>query len=506
MRALGAKGSRRNVTKASLAVSDARGARCQYDSVTQDLRPMHSAADVDGHRQPHQLPTPPAMSTRQGSPDFSSILTMLQICDDDENLGRQIGAVVASTGADVGIFCSTYFNTLHEWFPIIPSRDIYDRIATLSTGPSPEFALLILCIHLVTKIDRSSCDCQSMTQFYLTAKRFYSLVASSGRISKELIQSGILLALYEYGNAMADAAYVSVSGPARMALLLGYDKTLSDEEPSGIVSDTEAEEQRCIWWVMSMDHMEKKRPFITASPSPYSFLPSTSGAKIRLGVGLKLPGNPYQDTNPGARLRTFALVAQSIYFLDRVIVHINTTYEEVNRKSEITAQLDEGIRAFTMTLLEGKGHDRTSHCWPHATCLSALLFLSRDALEVKDGSYKYEDSCRAILALRSVIRISLEGVRSGAYTTHTAVELVPIWGLHCIYLAATSLVEFGDKTNEDEWNRDLECLQQTLSWFRGKWMIAGCYLDCSKMATRIIRDIDSGYSHDSQGHPVCSGI
>lgn len=203
---------------------------------------------MEGHKQPHQLPTPPEMSTRQVSPDFQSMLSALQICDDDENLGRQIGSVIASTGADVGIVCSTYFNTLYEWFPIIPSRDIYDRIATLSTGPSPEFALLILCVHLITKIDRLSCDCQAMMHHYLTARRFYSLVASSGRISKELIQSGVLIALYEYGNAMADTAYVSVSGPGRMALILGYDKTLSEEGCDEVVSETEAEEQRCIWW------------------------------------------------------------------------------------------------------------------------------------------------------------------------------------------------------------------------------------------------------------------
>lgn len=118
-----------------------------------------------------------------------------------------------------------------------------------------------------------------------------------------------------------------------------------------------------------MDHMDRKLPFITASPSPCSRLPSTSGTKINLGVGLKLPGNPFQNSRPETRLKTFALVAQSIYFLDRVIEHINTTYEEVNRKSELTAQLDEGIRAFCMTLLEENNHDRTGHCWPHATCL-----------------------------------------------------------------------------------------------------------------------------------------
>ncbi|ELR04088.1 hypothetical protein GMDG_01392 [Pseudogymnoascus destructans 20631-21] len=165
------------------------------------------------------------MSTRQASPDFQSALSMLQICDDDENLGRQIGAMIANTGADVGIFCSTYFNTL-EWFPIIPSCDIYDRIATLSTGPSLDFAILILCLHLITKIDQTNCDCETMMHFYLTAKRFYSLVTSSGRISKELVQSEIILALYEYGNAMPDTACVSVAGPARMALVLGYDKTV----------------------------------------------------------------------------------------------------------------------------------------------------------------------------------------------------------------------------------------------------------------------------------------
>lgn len=118
-----------------------------------------------------------------------------------------------------------------------------------------------------------------------------------------------------------------------------------------------------------MDRMERQLPFITDSPSPYSLLPSTAGAQIHLGVGLKLPGNPFQDSTPGTRLKTFALVAQSVYFLDRVMVHISTAYEDVNQKSEVTAQLDQGIRAFSMSLLEGEDHDRTSHCWPHATCL-----------------------------------------------------------------------------------------------------------------------------------------
>lgn len=95
---------------------------------------------------------------------------------------------------------------------------------------------------------------------------------------------------------------------------------------------------------------------------------------------------------------------------------------------------------------------------------------------MRDGTYKYEDSCRAILSLRSIIRITLEGVKSGSYTTQTAVELVPIWGLHCIYLAATSHTEFGDKTNEKEWEEDLECLHQTLSWYKSKWMLAGSYI------------------------------
>ncbi|PQM43472.1 hypothetical protein VC83_09599 [Pseudogymnoascus destructans] len=131
-----------------------------------------------------------------------------------------------------------------------------------------------------------------------------------------------------------------------------------------------------------MDQMDRKLPLITASPTPCSLLPSTSGAKIHVGIGLKLPGNPFQNSSPETRLKTFALVAQSIYFLDRIIEHINTTYGEVNGKSELTAQLDEGIRAFCMTLLEEKHHDRTGHCWPHVTCLSALLFLSRDALKV----------------------------------------------------------------------------------------------------------------------------
>ena len=161
---------------------------------------MQTASDTDSPRQAHQLPTPPSLHAGQVSSDLQWIVGMLQFGGDDEYLGKQIAAVIASTGDDVGIFCSTYFNTLHEWFPILPSRDIYDRIASLSTGPSPDFALLVLCIHLITKIDKIGYDCKAMMKFYLTTKRFYSFITATGQTSKELVQSGVLLALYEYGN------------------------------------------------------------------------------------------------------------------------------------------------------------------------------------------------------------------------------------------------------------------------------------------------------------------
>lgn len=239
-----------------------------------------------------------------------------------------------------------------------------------------------------------------------------------------------------------------------------------------------------------MDRMEKQIPFIAASPLVDSILPSSSGTKSCLGESLRLSGSPVQNSPCGVSPKTFALVAQSVYFLDRVITHINTTYEDLDKKSKVITQLDTTIRAFTMNLLEGKGNDRTGHCWPHATCLrqvsqsgkyavdnrsSALLLLHRDALEVKDGTYNPEDSCRAILALRSVIRITLDGIESGAYASPTAIELVPIWGLHCLSLAARSLIEFGDSSDKKQWEDDIECLHQTLTWFRPKWGIAGTY-------------------------------
>lgn len=202
-------------------------------------------SDSFGQVYQHSLPS---MRSRQISPDLLSMLNPLPSYSNADYLGKQIAAAIANTGDDVGIFCSKYFNSTNGWFPILAKRDIYDRMACLSTNPSPEFAVLILCIHLITKGDPISYNSQIREQMYWTTKGFYALVIASGRASKELVQSGTLLALYEYSIAMHDAAYLSISAPARMALLLGYDKTLGQDKPAGTTSSIEAEEQRRIWW------------------------------------------------------------------------------------------------------------------------------------------------------------------------------------------------------------------------------------------------------------------
>jgi hypothetical protein len=84
----------------------------------------------------------------------------------------------------------------------------------------PDLALLFLCMKLM--ITRPQEGLESANHpIYTAAKRFLALMESSGMTSLLVLQAHILVALYEIGQAIYPAAWMSAGACVRYGLLLG---------------------------------------------------------------------------------------------------------------------------------------------------------------------------------------------------------------------------------------------------------------------------------------------
>jgi hypothetical protein len=94
------------------------------------------------------------------------------------------------------------------------------------------------------------------TRAYYAAKHFHLELENSGIFSVQILQAGILLAIYELGHAIYPAAFLSIGSCARSAYALGIN---SNSNPtSRVLTLVEVEERRRIWWaIVVLDRFEQ---------------------------------------------------------------------------------------------------------------------------------------------------------------------------------------------------------------------------------------------------------
>ncbi|KAH9217293.1 hypothetical protein DL95DRAFT_406920 [Leptodontidium sp. 2 PMI_412] len=174
------------------------------------------------------------------------------VLDLDEQLTEQCWSIISRDGAeDDGILssCSTYFNFVHKWLPILSKEILYDQILVQRNLPKGGVAILVLTIHLVSQLHQTiPRERTSLEQLYHTTKGLYSFLMSTGRSTIELVQAGILLAFYEHSQALHEATYQTLGACARMGYLLGFDKTLSHDFQPSPDAEFMTTRQRQVWW------------------------------------------------------------------------------------------------------------------------------------------------------------------------------------------------------------------------------------------------------------------
>jgi Fungal specific transcription factor domain len=159
--------------------------------------------------------------------------------------------IMTRNGSDIASVCERCFTVTGKWLPIIDRIEVLVRLPYLRATPSASFSTLVLCMCLYSQSSSNPLDRSSRVEpLYFTAKCFHSILQSTGRISLEVLQAGLLIAIFEYNQGLHAASALTIGICSRMGYSLGLHKTLKQEFVADSRSQKEIEEARRTWWAV----------------------------------------------------------------------------------------------------------------------------------------------------------------------------------------------------------------------------------------------------------------
>jgi hypothetical protein len=245
-----------------------RGLRCSYPQRRGQRSPSPSdsshgtgsitvgstSADGTTGSQSGQVPRISSSFARTSAISFLAPDLFREACLEVPRLDLDIpGDVAMQLGDSQQIRDTTarFFQLTRSWMPIINrKRHLAAALNPLAPSRRPT-ALLTLCMKLCgfSALDEAGAD---KTALYRLAKRFYTDVESTEDSNVQVLQASVCIALFEIGNAIYPAAYLTVGACARYGTAMGLDKINKDRMGGAYYAGSwiEFEETRRVWWAI----------------------------------------------------------------------------------------------------------------------------------------------------------------------------------------------------------------------------------------------------------------
>ncbi|KAH8804456.1 hypothetical protein F5884DRAFT_796079 [Xylogone sp. PMI_703] len=371
---------------------------------------------------------------------------------------------------DIQSTANIFFDTVHTWMPIISKKQFFAKLPRYLSNGKAELFLLILSMKLV-----SSSVSMGRTILYRIVKQFYFDIESSGMLSLQILQSAILIVLYELGHAIYPAALLSFGCCARYATALRIERTIIGSLDDANLPWIEVEECRRVWWsILLLDRFlnlaDTRRQLITPEPGPGSYLPVDDAM---WDAGSSRPEDALTlESSAGFHLGRFARFAQAACLLSQAL-HL-----AAEEPSENT-QLQRTIFAL-VNVSEAEGNlSKWVFCTQLAVCYSAILLLEipMSPLESQSTSvFKNADSSispEAASALKTVVdTVSYFLAEPEGQKCDRVSPLL----LHYIYRAASIYLGIKRATPSESITGNLNVLKEALRLFNRRWLVAGTYL------------------------------
>ncbi|KAJ5818467.1 hypothetical protein N7474_004058 [Penicillium riverlandense] len=222
-----------------------RGLLCLYENVSGSTPPTGKSPWVIGAATIFSLSSNTFLHSSPSDPPLAL----------DCALHLQVLHVYHLTEQSFSTVSDQYFQNFHLWLPVISPKLLNEINSTLQDSyPPVDFSLLVLAMYLVTlqPADDNAHQIVSPQDLYLELKMLMARVQATVHASTRLIQTGLLLASFEYACGKPHVAYVSIGTCAGMASILGihYGKSKKEAFTNKPDLDLKMLEGRNICWGM----------------------------------------------------------------------------------------------------------------------------------------------------------------------------------------------------------------------------------------------------------------
>ncbi|KAI1105759.1 hypothetical protein F4804DRAFT_110971 [Jackrogersella minutella] len=390
-----------------------------------------------------------------------------------------------------------YFYTIHQWLPILSKKYVRRHLTEYGSAADSPFQLLFLCMKLVAESLPQGASARA-NQDYTRILETLLRVETSCLPCLQLLQSVILISVYEISHAIYPAAYMRVGYASRLCIMMGFhDRKNASQLFKDTVTWTAREEERRAWWaVFCLDRITNQGiegpPLSTPEPSPGELLPCPEVSWNEGRVGFNEPLFAASFSN-NTSLGSFANVCQAAHVLGRVLCHrdslhsgnvtISFRISEAKQLHHILASLSSHLNVISQEPLSLRGSVSVSL----ALCYSARLILydiyacnEKYSSDHGRSSEEAEMQREAMTGIFEVVETIWQFARQLLDSLHLEDEgetnnISPLL-CHCLYAAAGEsewLILEQENSSAETWLRDIVNLLQVIAT---RWQVAGVYL------------------------------
>lgn len=168
----------------------------------------------------------------------------------------QVWRLLQLTELSVSEIRERYFRDFHRWLPVIDPEHFEECTAKLTDGDQAPFDVSVLLIAMAMMVFNppyaGSGKYVDAERLFLAVKTLFAQAEAALTVSTRLVQAGLLISAYQYACGRPEAAYITVGTCARMAALLGLDKSSLGDNALGdrgaIKLKLPRQEEWNLWW------------------------------------------------------------------------------------------------------------------------------------------------------------------------------------------------------------------------------------------------------------------
>ncbi|KAF2481264.1 hypothetical protein BDY17DRAFT_300986 [Neohortaea acidophila] len=152
-------------------------------------------------------------------------------------------------------YFARYLEIFQSWISIIPPQEISTTLSAPPATLDGENLLLLACIrlHAAPLLDRDP-----RTKLYVAIKSSLASAEVHGALSVQLLQTQVLVLLYEFGHGIYPGAYLTLGRCVDYLAALGIDEDAPDARQGSTWIETEL--HRRLWWAVFIMERHVARP------------------------------------------------------------------------------------------------------------------------------------------------------------------------------------------------------------------------------------------------------